>query len=319
MTLDLNTRYLRYLLAVVDEGSFSRAAERLSVSQPAVSRRIKLLEEAFQFPILERRPQTVVLTPEGSVIVSAVRDLVDSAAETARLIQQLNAERVRHPRIGVEVHVVQSERSLLIERYKEAFPSFSVEIETAYSRALVQGLSRDRYDIVAISSPIPDERFEYIALRWFPVQLVFARSSPLASLKAVPASALEGMPIAAWERSRQPRMFDQIVAPLAMAGARMIFPSDQGKLGIITYAADHGVAALLTFGEYDARSLEDAGMVVRPLADVRPVAALMLLRLASGNRSRSERLWSFAQRWVAENGVPQTPDELGAPQRRGVS
>jgi DNA-binding transcriptional LysR family regulator len=311
-SVNLNTRYLRYLIAVVDEGSFSRAAERLSVSQPAISRRIKMLEDELQFPLLERLPRQVVLTTQGRTMLPAFRELVRSAAETGKLVEQLNAARARPPRIGVSVYSVQPERSRLLADFEAAFPNASFEIETGYTRALLHGLWERQFDILAVSAPVPDERFDYLVLRWFPVQLIVAEGSPLAALETIPQSAIKGLKIASWERRLQPRMFDQLAVPLQQAGAELVYPSDQGKLGILTYAADHGVAAILSFDQYGDDDLRRAGMVARPLKGMRPVAALMLLRLASGDRSASDRLWSFARRWVAKSGVPQRSDELQA-------
>ncbi len=308
--LNLNTRYLRYLLAVVDEGSFSRAAERLRVSQPAISRRILMLEEELGFPLLDRLPRKVVLTEQGRAMLPAFRDLVRLAADTGMLVEQLSAERARLPRIGVAVYAVQPERSALLAEFEATYPTASFEIETGYTRALLHGLWEGKFDILVVSSPIPDARFEYIALRWFPVQVVIARNAPLASLDTVPTSALKGLSIASWERSRQPRLFDRMVAPIERAGARLVFPDDQGKLGILTYAADHGIAALLTFDEYSEDDLRRVDMVARPLGNMPPVAGLMLLRLAEGDRSRSDRLWSYAQGWAGRKGVPQRQEDF---------
>jgi LysR family transcriptional regulator, benzoate and cis,cis-muconate-responsive activator of ben and cat genes len=308
--LNLNTRYLRYLLAVVDEGSFSRAAERLSVSQPAISRRIQMLEDELGFPLLERLPRKVVVTQQGQAMLPAFRDLVRAASEAGDLVQKLSLERAREPRIGVAVYAVQPERSALLADFEAAFPNASFEIETGYTRALLHGLWENKFDILAVSSPIPDERFEYIALRWFPVQLVVAQSSPLAALETVPLNALAGLSIAAWERARQPRMFDLMVSPLQDMGAKLVFPDDQGKLGILAYAADHGTAAMRSFDEYAEDDLRRVGMVARPLESMQPVAALMLLRLAESDQPRSARLWNFAHRWVERRGIPQRREDL---------
>ncbi|ABQ68322.1 MULTISPECIES: LysR family transcriptional regulator [Sphingomonadales] len=308
--LNLNTRYLRYLLAVVDEGSFSRAAERLSVSQPAISRRIQMLEEELGFPLLERLPRKVLVTQQGQAMLPAFRDLVRAASETGDLVQQLSLDRARVPRIGVAVYAVQPERSALLADFETAFPTAAFDIETGYTRALLHGLWEGKFDILAVSSPIPDERFEHIALRWFPVQVVVARDSPLAALETVPISALAGLSIATWERARQPRMFDQMVLPLQDAGARLVFPDDQGKLGILAYAADHGVAAMRSFDEYAEDDLRRVGMVARPLEAMRPVAALMLLRLAQSDQPRAARLWNFARRWVERRAIPQRREDL---------
>src|SRR3954463_12442978 len=61
----MTLRQMEYLLAVVDEGSFPRAAERLFVSQPALSHQIKALEQSVGGDLLERQPHSVPLTPMG--------------------------------------------------------------------------------------------------------------------------------------------------------------------------------------------------------------------------------------------------------------
>lgn len=307
---NLNTRYLRYLLAVVEEGSFSRAAERLSVSQPAISRRIQMLEDELGFALLERLPRKVVATPQGQAMLPAFRDLLHAASETGNLVQQLLMDRARAPRIGVAVYTSQPDRSALLADFEAAFPTASFEIETGYTRALLHGLWEGKFDILAVSSPIPDDRFEYIVLRWFPVHLVVPQDSPLAALSAVPVSALAGLSVASWERARQPRMFDRMVAPLRDLGARLVYPDDQGKLGILAYAAEHGIATFRSFDEYGEDDLRRVDMVARPLENVRPVAAAMLLRLAQSDQLRVARLWNFARRWVEKRGIPQDRDSL---------
>ena len=307
--LNINTRYLRYLLAVVDEESFSRAAERLRVSQPAISRRVQMIEDELGFALLERLPRKVLLTPQGKAMLPALRDLLHSAEETGALAMQLLFERAPAPRIGVAVYAIQPERSALLADFEAAFPNASFEIETGYTRALLHGLWEGKFDILAVSSPIPDERFEYIALRWFPVQMIIAESSPLAALDAIPLEALSGLSISTWERQRQPRMFDEMIAPLEKAGARLVFPEDQGRLGILTHAAEHGIAAMRSFDEYGDDDLRRVGMVARPMENMRPVAALMLLRLAGKERA-SARLWSFAQGWARQRGIAQRREDI---------
>src|SRR4051812_50225205 len=76
-------RQMEYLVAVVEEGSFTRAAQRLFVSQPALSHQVKALEQSVGGMLLERQPNAVRLTPMGRAFmphaVAAVR-----AAEEAR-------------------------------------------------------------------------------------------------------------------------------------------------------------------------------------------------------------------------------------------
>src|SRR5260370_11611614 len=83
----MNLRQLEYLLAIADEGSFTRAAERLLVAQPSLSQQIKSLEQELGGPLLERLPTGVRLTAAGKAFMSEARPAVthaDGAARRAR-------------------------------------------------------------------------------------------------------------------------------------------------------------------------------------------------------------------------------------------
>src|SRR3954451_15973878 len=79
--MSASLRQMEYLLAVVEEGSFTRAAQRLSVSQPALSHQIRALERAVGHPLLERLPDAVRLTPMGRAYVPYAVAALHSADE----------------------------------------------------------------------------------------------------------------------------------------------------------------------------------------------------------------------------------------------
>jgi DNA-binding transcriptional LysR family regulator len=77
----MDLKRLRTFVAVAEENGFARAAERLALAQPAVSKHVKDLEDQFGGPLLERRPDGVHLTYAGEQLLSAARDLISTAAE----------------------------------------------------------------------------------------------------------------------------------------------------------------------------------------------------------------------------------------------
>jgi DNA-binding transcriptional LysR family regulator len=83
----MTLRQLEYLLAVVEEGSFTRAAERMFVSQPALSHQIKALERSLGGELLERLPQSVTLTPLGRAVLPHATAAVRAADEARRASQ----------------------------------------------------------------------------------------------------------------------------------------------------------------------------------------------------------------------------------------
>src|SRR3954453_13602016 len=90
----MTLRQLEYLVAVVEEGSFTRAAERLYVSQPALSHQIRALEKDVGGELLERLPHAVHLTPMGRAFLphaTAAVNEADDARRSAREVAELEA------------------------------------------------------------------------------------------------------------------------------------------------------------------------------------------------------------------------------------
>ena len=94
----LELRHLRYLVAVADAGTFTRAAERLFIAQPTLSQQIGRLEQLLGTPLLDRRRDGVQLTAAGAVLLDAARDVlsrVDHAVSQTRQAAGLGRPRLR--------------------------------------------------------------------------------------------------------------------------------------------------------------------------------------------------------------------------------
>lgn len=84
----METRYLNTLLAAVEAGTFSRAAEELHITQSAVSQRIKFLEEHFGQQLLDRSGQRLALTAAGQVVHAKAREIIDKEKELLSCLQE---------------------------------------------------------------------------------------------------------------------------------------------------------------------------------------------------------------------------------------
>lgn len=116
--MNIELRHLRYFMAVADELHFSRAAERLGISQPPLSQQIRDLESMLGLRLLRRTNRRVELTDAGRVYLDAARDIlarVDDAADMAR--------RAERGDIG-ELHVGFTQSTPLIERFPRAVRAF---------------------------------------------------------------------------------------------------------------------------------------------------------------------------------------------------
>src|SRR5438132_11634719 len=85
----LDIRHLRYFLAVAEAGSFSRAADRLGISQPSVSQQMRDLETGLRVPLFQRRGKRILLTPRGMIFQEHARAVL---RQLENFLQELNSE-----------------------------------------------------------------------------------------------------------------------------------------------------------------------------------------------------------------------------------
>ena len=104
--MDVNLRSLRYFVAVAEELSVTRAAERLYVSQPALSKQIQQLERTLRATLLQRDPRGVTLTAAGEELLAQARPLVAAWDTAVRAVRA--AADVRVLRLGMQTSLGRS-------------------------------------------------------------------------------------------------------------------------------------------------------------------------------------------------------------------
>ncbi|MEU7804537.1 LysR family transcriptional regulator [Micromonospora arborensis] len=125
--LDVDTRVLRYFVAIAEELSFTRAAERLFVSQPSLSRQIRQLEEELRSPLFQRTTRDVRLTPAGEALLPAARQLIDAWQTAQRTVRTVEAAAARHLRVGFTATGAGPLSTRAHAVFSQRYPEVSVE------------------------------------------------------------------------------------------------------------------------------------------------------------------------------------------------
>jgi DNA-binding transcriptional LysR family regulator len=138
-------RELRILHAVVQSGSMARAAQALSMTQPAVSQAIGHLEAALNMPVLERSPAGVAPTAIGSVLLRRALEAVDSLAEGLREIEALADPGSGHIVVGAsESYIAGGALAATIMTLQRRFPRFRVVVVESNTAAMSFADLRER-------------------------------------------------------------------------------------------------------------------------------------------------------------------------------
>src|SRR5262245_37396249 len=125
----MELRHLRYFQAVAEELSFSRAAKRLHIAQPALSRAIKQLEQFLDAGVLERTRHHVRLTPAGAVLLSEIALLLQQVEELTRRVRRTAAGEEWELRLGYIGPPTQPFLGRLLHDYRTRYPLVSIHLE----------------------------------------------------------------------------------------------------------------------------------------------------------------------------------------------
>ena len=150
---------LEYLVAVVDEGGFTRAADRLRVAQPGVSAQVRKLERELGHALLDRSGHRVRPTPVGVEVVAAARVALDAVAGVRRVVDDLDGLLRGTVRVGMVGSGPFLDVPGVVADFSAAHPHVVCSLVEQGSRALVDGLRAGRLDValVGAAGPLPDD------------------------------------------------------------------------------------------------------------------------------------------------------------------
>lgn len=290
--------------AIAEEGSFTRAAQRLRVAQPWLSARIHKLEQTVGYRLFDRTTRSVSLTERGAELFEAARDVARAAEAADRLALQLGRRNQTVLRIGAPPYSkIIRERRELIGDFALAHPEVSLEIEIGWSLALLGRLDAGNIDLAFIMGDTRATGFENVVLKRFGVALSLGRDHPWAKLPSISPEATIGQPIEVFIRNLNPGLWDRLYAPLIKAGAHLVEVPEMAEGAPDRMRSPEAVAAYFDFGADDAGSAE----IVRiPLAAPAIVPFRLVRHIAQPSKI-GEEFWQFARCRSGEGGYsPET-------------
>ncbi|MFI0772935.1 LysR family transcriptional regulator [Streptomyces sp. NPDC021218] len=203
MVMDVHGRDLRYFTAVAEELHFTRASERLFVSQPALSKQVRMLERQLGAPLFERDRQGARLTPVGAALlphayqVLAAWDAAREAVEAAKAGQRTTLL------VGMSTSPGRSGLLPAIRsRFTDAHPDATVKLRQVSWQDSTAGLSDASSDLAFIWLPLPDpDRYTWVVVAEEPRLVALPQEHPLAAREAIDFADLLDEPFLALPES----------------------------------------------------------------------------------------------------------------------
>ena len=146
MAKNLDLVALRSFVAVADSGGVSMAAERMHLTQSAVSMQVKRLEQDFDTKLLQRKGRGVVLTPVGEQLLSYARRLIALNDETWTRLTNDDFE--GQVSLGIPVDMMEPEVPEILKRCKAQYPRVRINLISSLTKTLRQRLAKGEIDII---------------------------------------------------------------------------------------------------------------------------------------------------------------------------
>ncbi len=277
----LELRHLRSLLSIHETGSLVKAAERLHVTQSALSHQIKALEHHYDTPLYLRNNKPLRLTVAGRRLLELAQQvlpLMESADQDLRRSARGELGRLH---IAIECHACFEWLAPVLSRFRQHWPEIEIDIRFGVSFTAMAALQTGEVDLVISSDPLAREDLLFAELFRYESRLVMAPGHPLTRKRFVQAGDLAQETLITYPVSRQRLdVFSRFLQPAGVEPAA-VRQAELTAVILLLVASGRGVSVLpdwvlresASSAQCDTRPLGRRGMTGTLYAAVRQMEA----------------------------------------------
>ncbi|MCH7402110.1 LysR family transcriptional regulator [Belliella kenyensis] len=177
MTIEL--RHLEYFRAVAEELNFGRAAERLFISQPGLSRQIKQMEEILEVQLFERTKRKVALTPAGHFLKAEVDYIFNHLELTKTQLKEIASGNIGELRVGFLGSAAHTVIPDLLVKISQTYPGIKTSLEELSNAIQIEMLAKDKLDLGFVRLARVPESLEMKMVHEDTFSVVLPREHPL--------------------------------------------------------------------------------------------------------------------------------------------
>ncbi|UAK23769.1 LysR family transcriptional regulator [Sphingomonas nostoxanthinifaciens] len=327
--MNIDMRQLRYFLAVADERSVTRGAERLHMAQPPLSRRIQELEAGIGAPLFERGRRPLRLTTAGQVMYDQAKLVLDAMDRLKALVGEVTtAPRARFT-LGLVPSTLYIRIPEIIAKLRALAPDLEIGLAEMDSREQVRALGDGRIDVGFDRIVVDDPHLRHEVMREESLIVAVPADDPLlADAGPVPLARLAAEPLLLYPSSPRPSFADLVLAALK---AQAVAPSK-----ILEVRELQTAVVMVASGAGRCIVPESVRRLARPdiafLEIAETISAPLLVRTRLHDRSTGLRqlleafadlypVWGWTlppkiQAWATDLGSAKKPAHFTIPSRR---
>ncbi|MFI5357556.1 MAG: LysR family transcriptional regulator [Opitutales bacterium] len=240
----MELRQLRYFVAVAETGNISRAAQKIFLTQPALSRQIKALEDEIGQCLLERKAHSVHLTPAGETMLREARELLLHADQATERVRATSAG--GRLRIGYAPSLASGFLSPAVANFVQVHPGTRVELLDLSTEEMLTGLDAGELDVVVTVTPANQTRgLKWVSLVSSPWRLAVNLQHPLARAPKVKPAEVAREPLLVYNKHEYPGYWESITEWLKENGVRARIAGEYNGIDSLLAAVESGLGVAL--------------------------------------------------------------------------
>lgn len=285
-------RRLQVFHAVAKHGSFTRAAEHLFMTQPAVTFQIKQLEEHFDTRLLDRGHGKVTLTPAGEIVLAYAERILGLSAELDSRVAELTDELVGQLKIGVSSTIAAYWLPSLLENFKRRYPQVLPRVVVGTSRLTEDRVAARDLDIGLIEIATEQSAIERRSAARDELLVICAPDHALAKATRLSARELIGHNFIDRDPGNAVRQLaDEFFEAAGIAGSEITLCAEIGSLAAVKQLAGAGLGFAIASRRAVQRDVREGRLVAIPL---QPAVYTPLEVILPRDKFRSRLITTFA-------------------------
>ena len=283
----MELRHLRYFVTVAEVLHFRRAAEGLSIAQPALSQQIQQLERELGVRLLERTQRRVSLTDAGAVFLEHARLTLNQADEAVRLARLAGRGEIGHLGVGAVTSALYGVFPEVVRVFRQRHREVHLTLHELPGNEQTRALRDGRIQVSFLRPPVDETDIQVRTITREPWVVALPTAHRFARRGRVALKMLAGEPFVSFPRDLAPVLYDQLISMCQTAGfSPHIVQEAQMQTIVSLVAAGIGVALVPA----TLQNLSRRGLVYRPLTGT---VAKLQLAVAWRRDNRSPLLEAF--------------------------
>jgi DNA-binding transcriptional LysR family regulator len=216
----MELRHLRYFLAVAEELNFTRAAERLGISQPPLTQQMKALEAELGVALLDRSAYRIELTDAGRIFAAEAARILGDARSAVQAARRAATGATGRVRVGfTESASFNSLVTSTLRSFRSDYPAVEISLEEHPSTELIEALREGRLDTAFVRPPLPAQRgLSLDLLEKEPLVAAVPTGHPLSTRRQIELETLAAETFILYPRAVRPGLADTVIAACEAAG-----------------------------------------------------------------------------------------------------